>query len=1003
VARLRGARELAARVAERLARHPAVSAARVAPETGSVLLEHAREWSSLDAERWLRGVLDELAATLPWRAAAVADGTAAPASARALARGPAREPLGIRRQRTQPDPAAAWHLRTIAEIAGELDASSAGLAAADAARRLAHYGPNALPPNGAPTNLELIARQLATAPVALLGIAAALSIATGAVAEALAITAVVAANTAIGFLTEKSSDKAIRSLSAGGPSTTPVIRDGEVVEVPRVALVPGDVLRLAPGVAVGADARLLATDRLSVDESALTGESVPVDKSAELACAVDAALADRTNMVFRGTTCVGGSGTALVVATGTRTEVGRIQVAMGGIALPETPLQLDLGRLGRQLALASAAACALVFGLGLLRRQPLLELAKSSVSLGVAAVPEGLPAIATTTLALGIRAMRRSRAAVRRLNAIEALGTVDVLCLDKTGTLTENRMRVTAIRAGRRRYEVSPNGIELAGERVTAASDKTLRRLLQIVALCNESERDAAGGWRGSPTESALLEAAAIGDVDAAEQHRKYPLLATEYRSAERPLMRTVHRLAGGRRLVAVKGRPDAVLERCAWLTRRGARLDLGRRRRRAILHENDDWAGKALRVLGVAYAIVPASTPLDSVPLTWLGLIGMTDPVRTGLERTIATLQSAGIRTVMITGDQTATGFAIGKQLHLSGEAPLNILESKDLKNLDDELLQALAKKTHVFARVSPADKLAIVNALERSGSIVAMTGDGVNDGPALRAAHVGIAMGGAPQDVARAVADIVLEDDRLATIVGAIAQGRATHANIRKALHFLIATNLSEIEVVLGASLLGLPVPLGAMQLLWINLVTDVLPALALAREPAEPDVMRRPPRGAREPILPRARLATILRESLVLSAGTLGSYLYGLARHGPGPSAQAHAFTTLTLSQLLHALVSRSAERRLFAKPPLPPNRSLAAALPTLVAVQLATLVVPALRRLLKLAPVGLADVLVMLAASAAPLIINDRLKPSGHVGAASASPSATPAVSLEVLPR
>jgi Ca2+-transporting ATPase len=396
--------------------------------------------------------------------------------------------------------------------------------------------------------------------------------------------------------------------------------------------------------------------------------------------------------------------------------------------------------------------------------------------------------------------------------------------------------------------------------------------------------------------------------------------------------------------------------------------------------------------VLGVAYALCGADAGVDDVELTWLGLVGMTDPIRTGLDTTIRRLHAAGIRTVMITGDQAATAYAIAKELSLSGSSELVTVESKDLRNLDDRLLQALAKRAHVFARVSPADKLAIVTALQRNGNIVAMTGDGVNDGPALRAAHVGIAMGGAPQDVARSVADVVLEDDHLATIVTAIAQGRATHANIRKAIRYLIATNMSEIEVMAVALVLGLPAPLGALQLLWINLITDVAPALALSQEPAEADVMQHPPRDPRERVVSRTTLARLLGESATLTGATLASYAHGLARHGPGPSAQAHAFMTLTVSQLLHALHCRS-DKPLLARPPLAPNPRLRTALFLLLAAQLATLWLPPLRRLLRIGRVSVLDTLVMIGAGSLPLILNDvgkRMAAAKHRNGQSGAP-------------
>jgi Ca2+-transporting ATPase len=658
-------------------------------------------------------------------------------------------------------------------------------------------------------------------------------------------------------------------------------------------------------------------------------------------------------------------------------------------------MQRQLDDLGTRLALVSAAACGVVFAIGLLRRLPPLDLLRSSVSLGVAAVPEGLPAVATTTLALGIRRMRRHHASVRRLGAVEALGAVQVLCLDKTGTLTRNRMAVCALHLDGQRLAVD----EEARANADDVPTEQLEQFLRAVALCNESEfaLDELGRsvTQGSATENALLDLARGSGLDVSATRARYPLLATHYRAEGRPFMVTEHRLPGGRRLVVIKGAPRAVVERCRKL-RRGRRAraftatDAGE-----ILRENERWASEGLRVLGVATAVIGKNTKTSDAPWEWLGLVGLSDPLRPGVGELIADLHAAGIRTVMITGDQSATAYAIASELGLSAGRPLNILDSTNLAGVDGQALKGLVQEVDVFARVSPSHKLEIVQALQRAGRVVAMTGDGINDGPALKAADVGIAMGSAQLDVARSVADIVIEDDNLATLVRAIAEGRTTYGNIRKALRFLLSTNFGEIGMVLASLLLGLKPPFSAMQLLWINLVTDIFPGLALAREPAEDGVLERPPRDPRTPIVSDDDLAVMIRESVVMTGGTLGAYLYGLLRHGPGSRASTLALSSLIGGQMAHALTCRSEDASLMDLERLAPNRTLDLALGGTIAVQTLATLLPPLRRLLGLAPLGPLDLLVAGLASAIPALINDRIGTASRTATDRENTAAPPA--------
>jgi Ca2+-transporting ATPase len=717
-----------------------------------------------------------------------------------------------------------------------------------------------------------------------------------------------------------------------------------------------------------------------VDESALTGESMPARKHHEVIAEPQTPLGDRDNMVYMGTLVTGDSGRAVVVATADVTEIGTIQALVGTDQAPETPMQRQLGDMGTQLALLSGGICAAVFGVGVLRGYGWLEMLKASTSLAVAAVPEGLPAVATTTLALGIRHMRSHKVLVRQLDAVETLGAVQVFCLDKTGTLTLNRMSVVALHAGLRHAKVVESRLLTPDDGAADTAGEEWRRLFEVVTLCNESQITGEGealSIDGSATENALLEAAMLGGVDVAALRRRLPLHEVEYRAEGRHYMRTWHDLPDGGRLLAVKGSPDQVLELCRWHIKDGERLPLGEEDRRAIYAANQRMAGDALRVLGVAYA---EGTDLaqDAGELTWLGLAGMADPIRPGMGALMERFHGAGVDTAMITGDQSSTAYAIGRELGLSHDHDLEILESAALAEMDTDVLRGLSQKVDVFARVSPADKLNIVQALQKAGRVVAMTGDGINDGPALKAADIGVAMGSSGTDVARSVADVVLEDDNLHTMVTAVRQGRTIYGNIRKTLHFLLATNLSEIEVMLAAVALGAGQPLTPMQLLWINLMSDIFPGLALAMEPPEADVMARPPRDPEEPVLRREDLIRTGVESGVITGGAMASYLYALARYGVGPQASSQAFMTLTTGQLLHALVCRSDETSLFDPRGRPRNPYLTVALGASLGVQLLAALVPGLRKLLGITVPSVVDAAVMAAGALGPLAINEAAK-------------------------
>jgi len=878
-----------------------------------------------------------------------------------------------------------WHAMEAEAVAASLDTQDTGLSQATAQARLQRYGPN-LPPEATPrSSLSMLLEQFTSLPVALLGAAAGISLLTGGVADALVIAGVVALNAAIGYVTESQTEQTIHALTSLVRPSTQVLRDGDLCTVPSEEVVPGDMLILRPGSSVAADARVCAAERLSVDESALTGESLPVAKTPASLADATVPLADRHNMVYAGTLVTGGQGWAVVVATGRYTEMGRIQALVDHAEPPETPLQQQLGAMGRQLVVLGSAVCGLVFGIGLLQGYGALEMFKTAISLAVAAVPEGLPTVATTVLALGIRNMRRHGVLIRRLAAVETLGAVQTICLDKTGTLTLNRMTVVSVYTGGRDITVSNGTFIGAGERLEPLDCAEFVRLMQVAVLCSESQvvqQQGAYVLHGSPTENALLHLAMTAGLDIIQLRQGYPLLRMQQRAENNNVMSTWHSNHTHSQFLAVKGSPSEVLALCSWYMQDGQRVPLTEAERLAIDTANTRMAGAALRVLGAAYRerdAADGTTPEDA-ELVWLGLIGMADPIRQGVQDTIENFHQAGIATIMITGDQSPTAYAIGKELRLVREEQLEVLDSTHLTDIAPEVMTALTNRVHVFARVSPSHKLQIVQALQQTGKVVAMTGDGINDGPALKAADIGIAMGNTGTNVAREVADVVLEDDNLETMVIAISHGRTIYNNIRKSVHFLLATNLSEIIVVGAALTAGLGQPLNAMQLLWINLLSDVTPGLALALEPPEPDVLRQPPRDPAAPLLTSADFKRIAFESAVLSAGAFGAYGYGLARYGMGAQANTLAFTSLTVGQLLHAFSCRSHTHSLFSAHPLPANPYLTCAVGGSLALQLLALVIPGLRGLLGLTPLTLLDSAVVGASALLPLVVNEGTK--GH---------------------
>jgi len=897
-----------------------------------------------------------------------------------------------------------WHRRDARAVSAQLGTSRNGLSEEIAADRLEACGPNRLPELEARSAWTILLDQFDSMPTVLLFAAAGISLFTGGLSDAIAIGGVLAINAAIGFFTESESENAIRSLKRIVQPTAAVTRNGKLGQVPSERIVPGDIIALKPGTYVCADSRVIEAEHLTVDESALTGESLPVAKSPQTLDDPGLALAERRNMVYMGTRITGGTGLAIVVATGARTELGLIHRLAGETESPDTPMERQLAQVGRQLVLVCTGICGVILGIGLLRGYGLLQMLETAISLAVASVPEGLPTVAATTLALGILKMRRHGVIIRKLEAVETLGCVQTVCLDKTGTLTLNRMEVQIVQSGGHQLEFRKG--EFLEDGRPFPVDGALRKLAEICVLCSETVIERRAGhyqFTGSPTENALAELAIHAGIEPIALRAQYRITRTIGRAEDRNYMCTLHNVSPepgnsfrGRFLVAIKGSPSEVLSMCRWLIRNHERVPLSDADRSRIAAENSQMGGDALRVLGIAYRELNTADRHARVErnLVWLGLVAMADPIRNGVGDAIRAFHRAGIDTVMITGDQPQTASAIGKALALSRDGPLKVYEVSRLADLGQIGDQDISQHAQVFARVSPANKLQIVQAMQRSGKVVAMTGDGINDSPALKAADIGIAMGTTGTDAARDVADVVLDNDDLQTMLVAIGEGRSIYSNIQKSLHFLLATNFSEIIVMFAALAAGLGHPLNAMQLLWINLISDILPGLALALEPPEPDVMSVAPRDPREPVLRDSDLGRIVGESAALSGGALAVYGYGLARYGAGAHASTLAFTSLASGQLLHAVSCRSATHSVLGRGTLPANNYLTAALAGSYGLQALAFLIPGLRNLLGLTSIGVADAAIVAAGAVVPFLGSETAKLLTFDGAAnSPQPSQT----------
>jgi Ca2+-transporting ATPase len=849
----------------------------------------------------------------------------------------------------------------------ELHANIEGLDSRDAADRLERQGPNEIRDVTARSDFEILADQFKSVPVALLAGSGALALATRAVGDAAAIGTVLAANGAIGYVTERRAEQTVSALRKLAPRSATVLRDGEEVSVPAREIVVGDMLVLKPGDQIPADARVIESHRLSSNEAPLTGESLPVRKEAIDSLPLATPLGERRNMLHMGTVISGGTGRALVVATAERTALGSIRALAQTAETPRTRMQEELDGLGKRLAIGASGLCIGLFAVGLLRGRPALPLLRTAVSLGVAAIPEGLPTVATSLLAAGIRTLQKRNVYARRLDAIENLGAVDVVGFDKTGTLTQNRMSVASFVLGTRRFAFSEprdNDPELPAD------------WMRVCALCNDVEQTKDNGWQGSATEIALIELVTAHGADVAGLRARHRRLDIKQRSEHHPYMVTLHGATRGESIVAMKGRPAEVLERCShWFDgRRVGPLTAPQRKR--LLGENETLAALGQRVLALAIKRQKGRKLGATGGLTWLGLVGLSDPLRPGIAESIARFRAAGIRTVMLTGDQLGTAQAVAREIGLNGEQ--HVADAGALPEDARQLGEAVERSTG-FARSSPAMKLQIIRALQSKGHVVAMTGDGINDGPALKTADVGVAMGASGTDFAQAMSDLVLQDDHPDGLLAAIAEGRTSYLNVKKAVRYLVSTNVSELGLMGLSVVAGLPDPLDPLALLWTNLITDVSPAIALGLEPPEPDILQRPPFPRTSGLLTARDWKTVAIDGSMMTAAAMAAFLYGLARYGPTPRARTLAFMTLTSSQLLYALSARSeAPLKLFGRGRLRRNPWLTGTVVVSLGAQAATVLFPPLRGLLRTTPIGVVDAAVIAACATTPTLAREALK-------------------------
>jgi Ca2+-transporting ATPase len=873
-----------------------------------------------------------------------------------------------------------WHTRRAGDVLQTLESSRMGLSSREAQRRLEQYGFNELKEKKKKTPLVMFFDQFRDFMIIVLIVAAVISGFLGELSDTIAIMVIIVLNAVVGFVQEYRAEKAMASLKKMAAPSATVIRDGMPATIPALELVPGDMVTLEAGKVVPADMRLIESVQLKVEEAALTGESMAVEKNMMALPDEHLSIGDRKNMAYKGTFVIYGRGTGIVIATGMDTELGSIAAMLQEEEEVKTPLQKRLALFGRKLALGVLVICALVFSIGITRGEPPLFMLLTAISLAVAAIPEALPAVVTISLALGARKMMKQNALIRRLPAVETLGSVTYICTDKTGTLTLNKMTVEEISVDGKRL-TSTDMSDMVND--TRDTDPALPltpfpMFLKALALNNDARQESSGNVLGDPTEVALYHFAQRHGFGREEIEKKFPRIREIPFDAARRCMTTFHRNTGddgvvksGAYVSFTKGAVEVIVEKStAVLTSKGE-IPLNREE---VLRIYETMAADGLRTLGIAmrrWDELPDEMSPDEVEkgLIFLGVAGIMDPPREEARDAVSQCKRAGIKPVMITGDHPFTAKVIAQRLGILDRDTDNIITGREIESMGLKEFEERVEQIRVYARVVPEQKLKIVKALQERGQFVAMTGDGVNDAPALKRADIGVAMGIAGTDVAKESADMILLDDNFATIVKAVREGRRIYDNIRKFLKYLLATNSGELWTLTLAPLMGLPVPLLPIQILWINLMTDSLPALALSVEPEEADIMKRPPRKPRENILSGGMLISVLWIGLLMGALSLTVQAWNLKEGNE--HWQTMVFSFLCLSQLWNVLAIRSERKSLFSIGILS-NKPLIAAVLLSFLLQMAVVYIPFLNPVFKTKPLGLNELMITIGLSSVVFI-------------------------------